>query len=54
MPVKTPRLLRTYLELSAKICCPPAIDREFGTIDLLTLLDLEDVPARFRARQAAD
>ena len=50
----TPRLLRTYLELSAKICGPPAIDREFKTIDFLTLLDLEEIPARLRARLAAD
>jgi len=35
-----PKLLRTYLSLGAKICGPPAIDREFGTIDFLTLLDL--------------
>lgn len=53
-PVKTPRLLRTYLELSAKICGPPAIDREFGTIDFLTLMDLKNVPARLRTRLAAD
>jgi putative hemolysin len=48
--VKTPPLLRTYLELSAKICGPPAIDREFKTIDFLTLLDLEEIPARLRTR----
>jgi len=53
-PVKTPRLLRTYLELSAKICGPPAIDREFKTIDFLTLLDLERIPARLRARLTMD
>jgi putative hemolysin len=35
-----PKLLRTYLALGAKICGPPALDREFGTIDFLTLLDL--------------
>jgi putative hemolysin len=35
-----PKLLRTYLSIGAKICGPPAIDREFGTIDFLTLLDL--------------
>jgi putative hemolysin len=35
-----PKLLRTYLSLGAKLCGPPAIDREFGTIDFLTLLDL--------------
>lgn len=53
-PVKTPRLLRTYLELSAKICGPPAIDREFRTIDFLTLLDLEQIPAGLRARLTLD
>ena len=36
-----PKLLRTYLSLGARICGPPAIDREFGTIDFLTLLDLQ-------------
>lgn len=51
---KTPRLLRTYLELSATICGPPAIDREFKTIDFLTLLDLKGIPARLRARLAGD
>ena len=35
-----PRLLRAYLTLGAKICGPPALDREFKTIDFLTLLDL--------------
>jgi putative hemolysin len=35
-----PRLLAAYLGLGAEICGPPAIDREFGTIDYLTWLDL--------------
>jgi putative hemolysin len=52
--VRAPRLLQTYLELSAKICGPPAIDREFKTIDFLTLLDLEDIPARLRTRLKAE
>lgn len=34
-----PRLLRAYLGVGAKICSEPAIDREFGTIDFLTILD---------------
>jgi putative hemolysin len=38
---KVPRLLRTYLAIGARICAPPAWDREFGTIDFLTLLDLK-------------
>lgn len=38
--IKIPRLLRAYLGVGARICGPPAMDREFGTIDFLTLLDL--------------
>jgi len=41
MPTKVPKLLRTYLAIGARICAPPAWDREFGTIDFLTLLDLK-------------
>lgn len=37
---RIPRLLSAYLALGAGICGPPAIDREFRTIDFLTLLDL--------------
>lgn len=48
--VKVPRLLRTYLDLSAKICGPPAIDREFKTIDFLTLLDLNELPFSIKRR----
>lgn len=39
--VKVPKLLKTYLALGARIAAPPAWDREFRTIDFLTLLDLE-------------
>lgn len=41
-----PKLFSTYLRNGAKICGPPALDRFFGTIDFLTLLDLEDFDAR--------
>jgi putative hemolysin len=40
---RAPKLLSAYLALGATICAPPAIDREFKTIDFLTLLDLETV-----------
>jgi putative hemolysin len=43
-PPKVPKLLLAYLSIGARICGPPAIDREFKTIDFLTLLDLEDLP----------
>jgi len=47
---KVPKLLRTYLAIGANICGPPAIDREFKTIDFLTLLDLRELHPRIRAR----
>jgi putative hemolysin len=40
-PFKVPKLLKTYLAIGARIAAPPAWDREFGTIDFLTLLDLK-------------
>jgi putative hemolysin len=40
-PQKVPKLLRTYLAIGARIAGPPAWDRDFGTIDFLTLLDLK-------------
>src|SRR5260370_28298620 len=38
---KITKLLRAYLTLGAKLCGPPALDRQFKTIDFLTFLDLE-------------
>jgi putative hemolysin len=38
---RIPRLLSAYLALGAAICGPPAIDREFRTIDFLTWADIE-------------
>jgi len=49
-PVKVPKLLKTYLAIGARIAAPPAWDREFGTIDFLTLLDLELLSAAARNR----
>jgi putative hemolysin len=45
-----PRLFRAYLEISAPVCGPPAIDREFKTIDFLTLVDLQALPDRVGTR----
>ena len=46
MPIPVPRLLRAYLALGAKICGEPAIDREFGTVDFLTWIDLDALPVK--------
>lgn len=47
---KIPKLLRAYLSIGAKICGPPALDRQFKTIDFLTLIDLHAMSALVRAR----
>jgi putative hemolysin len=49
-PVKIPKLLKTYLAIGARIAAPPAWDREFRTIDFLTLLDLNSLSAAARNR----
>ena len=49
-PPRPPRLFRAYLDISARVCGPPAIDREFKTIDFLTLVDLQALPDRVRTR----
>jgi putative hemolysin len=51
--VKIPRLFGTYLRYGAKLCGPPAIDRFFGTIDFLALLDVENVDPRVFQQFAA-
>ena len=44
-----PALFATYLNLGAKVCGAPAIDRRFRTIDFLVLLDVRDLQlSRFR------
>ncbi|HEX7728763.1 MAG TPA: GNAT family N-acyltransferase [Terracidiphilus sp.] len=48
--IQVPKLLKTYLAIGARICAPPAWDREFGTIDFLTLLDLQMLSTAARNR----
>lgn len=47
---KAPKLLKTYIAVGARICAAPAWDREFGTIDFLTLLDLAQLSPAARSR----
>ena len=47
-PPEVPRLFATYLRYGALACGAPAIDREFGTIDFLVVLDLEGLDRRIR------
>ncbi|WP_221029428.1 GNAT family N-acetyltransferase [Actomonas aquatica] len=48
-----PRLMVAYLAAGARVCGEPAIDREFGTIDFLTVLDLDALSPRFARKYLA-
>lgn len=37
--IRLPKLFRTYMRLGAKVISGPAIDRDFGTVDFLILMD---------------
>jgi putative hemolysin len=50
LETKIPKLFRTYIAVGARICGAPAWDREFGTIDFLTLLDLAQLSPAARSR----
>ncbi|HEX4308578.1 MAG TPA: GNAT family N-acyltransferase [Acidobacteriaceae bacterium] len=52
--VKIPKLLKTYIAVGARICGEPAWDREFGTIDFLTLLDLAQLSPAAKHRFLPD
>jgi putative hemolysin len=52
--VKVPKLLKTYIGVGARICGEPAWDREFKTIDFLTLLDLAQLTPAARNRFLID
>ncbi len=41
-----PALFRIYLHHGARICGPPALDRQFKTVDFLMLFDVLDMPPR--------
>jgi putative hemolysin len=45
-----PPLFRGYLRLGAKVCGPPAYDRQFGTTDFFVLAKTRDIVGRYRRR----
>ncbi|MEW6362820.1 MAG: GNAT family N-acyltransferase [Acidobacteriota bacterium] len=46
-PVQLPHLFELYLRLGAKVCGPPIIDTEFGTIDFFVVFDRCEIPAKY-------
>lgn len=45
--LKLPSLLRSYLKVGARVCGAPAVDEEFGTVDLFMLLDIRRISAAY-------
>ncbi len=48
--IQLPPLFKVYLDMGARVCSEPAIDREFGVIDFLIVLDVEKLDERTRKR----
>ena len=46
--MKVPRLFDSYLAVGAKVCSPPAIDRQFKTIDFFVVFDFQELDAKTR------
>lgn len=47
-PVELPGLFNMYLRIGAKVCGPPMIDSEFGTIDFFVVFDREEMTDKCR------
>lgn len=47
-PIPVPTLFNTYLRYQTRVISPPALDREFKTIDYLVLFDYETLDPRGR------
>jgi hypothetical protein len=48
LPVEPPALIKGYLRLGAKILGAPAWDPDFNTADLPMLMQVKDIPSRYR------
>jgi putative hemolysin len=46
--LELPNLFQLYINYTAKVCGPPAIDRKFNTIDFLICLNIENMDERSR------
>jgi putative hemolysin len=52
-PVELPALFNMYLRIGAKVCGPPMIDREFGTIDFFVVFDVTKMNKKYSRMFAA-
>ena len=47
-PVELPNLFSMYLRIGARVCGPPMIDRDFGTIDFFVVCDTHEIGEKYR------
>ena len=47
-PVELPSLFNMYLRIGSKVCGPPIIDEDFGTIDFFVVFDRETMTEKCR------
>ncbi len=46
--VELPALFNMYLRLGARVCGPPMLDRQFGSIDFFVVFDLREMNDKYR------
>lgn len=46
--VELPALFNMYLRIGARVCGPPMMDREFGSIDFFVVFDVEDLNPKYQ------
>lgn len=46
--IELPSLFNMYLRIGSKVCGPPMIDREFGTIDFFVVFDVTKMNEKYR------
>ena len=47
-PVDLPNLFKMYLRIGARVCGPPMIDHDFGTIDFFVACDTQAIGEKYR------
>ena len=47
-PVELPGLFNMYLRIGARVCGPPMIDHDFGTIDFFVVCDTQNIGEKYR------
>lgn len=52
--VELPSLFNMYLRLGARVCSPPIIDRNFGTIDFFVVFDVNEMSDKYRRMFTVD